>query len=227
MKPFSIVDLEKSKSSSVFVLNKTSGHEKGNVIISVSKKSGQGIDVVLIPSTFIPVNLTEQVSKTQLLDSSDFRSALSSRRLVLIDSDEAFKMLDTKVAQKELDKLYKDKEMFRNNVADLNTIHNEIEDTTGGMREMLSNLDGGTVDGDEVLKVRPVILQLLADLEDLGDEDSALSTLRNVENVTRSEYRYVYKNIPKKFKSIISYAEEQVKYLKKLKADKKAKKLGN
>lgn len=206
MKAISILQLEESSVKSVFVLNRTTGHEKGNIIISVAKKSGQGTDTVLIPDTFIPINLTEQVSKQQLIDSSDFRSALMSRRLQLVSSDDAEKALETSVARKELDKIYKDREVFRNNVMDLDNVSVEHEDNTQGMRDMmLSSADGAEVESN----FRPAILQLVADLEESNDQDAAISTLRNIEKVTTKEYRYVYKNVNKAHKELISYARAQ------------------
>lgn len=209
--------LESSKENTVYVKNKTTGSEKGQIIFSVPRKNGDGVVAVWVPNTWIPFPLSEQCSKSQLLDSSDFRKAINSRRLEIMDSKEAEEILSTKAAQKELDKIFKEQENFRNNVMDLDQIATEVEDTTGGMTDAFNEIKG-----EKSLEelVKPSILQLTVDLEETGDEDSAISTLRNIEDLNTKDFRYVYKTC-KKYKEISAYARTQHDRLKEIKRSKK------
>lgn len=219
LKKLSIASLQTLNDPHVFVINKTTGHEKGQVLITVSKINGQGNDTVIVPNTFIPVPLSEQVSKTQLLASSDFRSAVNRGSLQIVDTDGAEKILETRAAQRELARIRKQQESFRQNVVDLDEVYADIEDTTKGMRDMIGELEGGEKTLEDY--VQAPVLQLVVDLEESGDEDSAISTLRNIEKVSTKDLRYIYKNVNKKHKEIISYAKTEHDELKKARKAKK------
>ena len=62
-------ELEKLTSGGVYILNNTAGHERGKVVFTVPHANGQGHDTVIVPATFIPVDLLEQVSRRQLANS--------------------------------------------------------------------------------------------------------------------------------------------------------------
>lgn len=217
LKKLTLSQLENEKSNTVYLQNITTSHEKGQVIFNVPNSRGDGAVPVRVPDTWIPYPVTEHCTKNQLISSTDFRKSINARRLVIIDSKDAEKILESKAAQKELDRIYKEEENIRNNVMDLDQLHVEITDTTGGMRDAINEITG-----EKTLEelVKPSVLQLVADLEEMGDEDGAISTLRNIEKLTTKDYRYIYKQC-KKYKEISAYARLQHDTMKEAKRKKK------
>lgn len=69
----------------VWVINITEGNTRGPVSVTVEKQGG-GYDSVLIPDTWLPVNLVNEVSRNQLINSSHFRQALKSNMIRLVDN---------------------------------------------------------------------------------------------------------------------------------------------
>ncbi len=88
----SIEQLEEVEKGPVFVINATSGELGGNLLFSVPKLNGNGHDLIRVPKTFIPIDLSMQVSRQQLIASSEFRSTVN-KGLIKIASREYANML--------------------------------------------------------------------------------------------------------------------------------------
>ena len=73
-----------SDESKIYVLNKASG----DVNISLVHKHGNR-DLVTIPKTWIPVQVTNFAPKDSYIDSSDFRKLVNKGVLVLVKEVEA------------------------------------------------------------------------------------------------------------------------------------------
>lgn len=87
----------------LYVLN-TSGRKgiaPGNVNFTTYNGSGQ-VNVVSIPVTSIPLDLTTMASKTAILDSPEFRNLLTARMLAIVSTEEAEAALNSDDAQEEL-----------------------------------------------------------------------------------------------------------------------------
>ncbi len=95
--------LEKSESSSVWVLNNT--EPKGNVNITMNDGQGASL-VVTVPVTWIPIDLTTQATKTALINSPHFRRMLSINALLLVGDDQAEITMAAANAQKEAGRVY-------------------------------------------------------------------------------------------------------------------------
>jgi hypothetical protein len=76
----------------------------GEFNLTLYRRDGQS-ELVPIPKTFIPVNVTNFASPDMFIKSSDFRRAISSQRLVLIPQKEAEEELKTEDAVRELELL--------------------------------------------------------------------------------------------------------------------------
>lgn len=96
-----ISDLERTSKGSVFVINNLKQEVRGNIVIPVARKNGNGQDVVRVPPTFIPIDLTMQVSKSQLMESTEFRKTIANRLLLLVTPEYAETILDTPEGQEE------------------------------------------------------------------------------------------------------------------------------
>lgn len=97
-----IAELEETgEKGSVWVLNTMTGDMQGQLLINVPKKHGNGQDLVRVPKTFIPMDLTDQVSKGQLLESSEFRKTITGGLLKLITPEYADLVLGSDEGREE------------------------------------------------------------------------------------------------------------------------------
>ncbi|UAW96716.1 hypothetical protein pEaSNUABM22_00229 [Erwinia phage pEa_SNUABM_22] len=76
----------------MYVANRTD--PRGNVMFSAQDDMGQPVPV-LVPATFIPIDLTQQATKESLLKSTHLRRALQRNQLVIIDTESAENYLRT------------------------------------------------------------------------------------------------------------------------------------
>lgn len=156
--------LERSQSPSVWVMNITRGDARSIVHLTVPKLTGGGDDKVEIPVTSIPVNLTDQVPKRQLLASGNFRKAISRQFLRLISEEEAETLLSQPAAQKELNRLQSETDAF----------------TSGVPTVTFTNTDN----------IRPRIQSLTALMEE-GVEDEVIHTLNAIGELNKDEADYL------------------------------------
>ena len=92
----------------LYVLN-TSGRKgvpPGTVNFTTHNSSGQR-NVVGVPVTTIPVELTTMSTKSAILDSPEFRNLLSARMLTLVDAQAAEEALQGEFAQDEIRRVRK------------------------------------------------------------------------------------------------------------------------
>lgn len=90
---------------SIYVLNTSclESGDKATIIININ--DGTRRDFFKMPPTFIPMAVTDVIPVSKLLDSRDFREALSKGMLTLIDPDQAEQYLTTSDAQQEYENL--------------------------------------------------------------------------------------------------------------------------
>lgn len=100
-------ELEKSEVGPVWVINNTGDvlDMAANLMFSVPKINGTGTDPVRVPRTFIPLDLTQQVPKKQLMQSSEFRNTVRKGHLRLVSPEYAAAVMKLPDAQAELQRL--------------------------------------------------------------------------------------------------------------------------
>ena len=98
-------ELEMSEKGSVWVLNNTRDNLEGKVICSIPKKNGNGADIIRVPRSFIPFDLTQQVGRSQLLESAEFRKTVNTKLIKLITPEYAAVLLGTDEAKEEQQRL--------------------------------------------------------------------------------------------------------------------------
>jgi len=178
-KTVSINELEKSTKGPVWVLNQTTGKSKGDVIFICSKLSGSGTDTIKVPMTFIPINLTEQVTRRQLVESSEFRRSISIGLLTAIDIESAEKLLRQPGVSEEKRRLMNEKMLIEPDTA-REEVHMHMAD---GSSEPDEN---GKIDG-----VTAVVVAMCDNIEDKQQVEIA-NTLRTLESeLTTKDYGYV------------------------------------
>lgn len=96
LRNYSLAALEaKPDAGPVWVVNSSKGERRGDVVLTVARKSGIGSDAIVVPATFIPLDLTMIVSRNQLLSDNQFRQALHNQLLRLVDPDDCAEMFET------------------------------------------------------------------------------------------------------------------------------------
>lgn len=109
--PYTIRELEKHLSTEgnqhdgIYVLNTTPSNDRGRqerISIAVPKPGNLGIDVVVIPSTDMPINILDQVPKDSILQSSEFRRSLRQGVLTLVNPEEGDKYYQKESNRRDL-----------------------------------------------------------------------------------------------------------------------------
>lgn len=84
-----IQELEREELGGVYVVNNTPASARADVVFTLYKTNGQGMDNVFVPAISHPLDLTQQVTRKQLLSASEFRRALGGGQLRLV-TEEAY-----------------------------------------------------------------------------------------------------------------------------------------
>jgi len=199
-------DLENRTKGSIYVLNNTRQPEQGEVSFTVPKLGQSGVDNVVVPSTFIPIDLMEQVSRKQLMESSEFKKAVRGKVLLLITDEYARELLS------EEDATYEQERLFNQSQATMNMAQSMEGMQTGDMlhpelaRRQVSNADNDVIEG-----ISPKVAAVLSTLEESNDERGAISSLRTVEStLTDKDFAYVVKQCGSKYSILKEWARKRL-----------------
>lgn len=97
-------ELEEQEDGSLFVLNNT--EPRGEIIFNVTMGKGRDYTVV-VPDTWIPFDLSSQARKSEIIDSPDFRRAITKRYIVVVSTKSADEfMRNNEYAEAELERVY-------------------------------------------------------------------------------------------------------------------------
>ncbi len=167
-------ELEQSEIGGVYCLNTTPEKRRSTVVFTVAKLHGTGADNVFIPSMMPPIELTTMVTRKQLLNSSEFRRAVS-RKLITLITKEYFDQLMREEGAQEI-------------------VAREIHNLTRAPEQDASQgrSDEAGVDDDAGVspKVQLMLDQLLA-----GDitERTLINNFRSAGNLTKEDAKFVWK----------------------------------
>ena len=96
-------DLEISSDTRLFVLN--NAEPRGDILITISKDKGRD-QLIVVPPTWIPMDLTMQCRREDILNSPDFRRVLARQFIIAVDPDQSEAFLAENItAQNELDRV--------------------------------------------------------------------------------------------------------------------------
>jgi hypothetical protein len=164
----SLRDLEEAKSSSVWILNRT--NPRGRICMTVADGLG-GATVMNIATTWIPVDLTTQATKENLLKNPTFRRLVTKGAIWLISEEQAEQAMRDPDAQEEAKKVYS----MMNDASDMDMlpeVKKVIDEKTGNISGFALNI----VDSE------------------LSEQD-ALNSIRNQEGaLSREDYEYIVRN---------------------------------
>jgi hypothetical protein len=182
----------------IWVLNTSQGDRRGNVFFPVPNQTGTREDTVTVFTTAAPTNLTDQVTRKQLLDSSSFRKAVNHNLLALITSEHAAKMLEDPMMREEYQRV---KQL---------SVGSATSEAQFGVGKETSPVEAVVLDADIG---NPV--QQFADLMDTMDDRAALMSLRNMGVLKIEEYRHILKRARElRYEVTGKHAAEEIKKIK-------------
>lgn len=205
MMSISINELERTKVGPVWVLNKSEGKHKGDIIFVCSKINGAGTDTIKVPLTYLPINLTEQVTRKQLLESSEFRRSIMINLVVVISEEDANSLLSMPGAREEKTRLLRESQM----------IDSALHETSVGM------LSGGGEGDDNAPNDNAVDTQgkidgvlasvvMLAENMESKNQIEIANSLRTMDSeLSKEDYEYIRNRaIDLKYKKLAKFCRQ-------------------
>lgn len=107
LKRLTIRQAELSDDSRLYVLNQSRAPRRGNINLTINGHGGEK-NSIQAPVTYIPIDLSNQLEKTLILRSPNFRRLHASGYLSIVDADDAEKFLQRPEVQREYKKIYGD-----------------------------------------------------------------------------------------------------------------------
>lgn len=223
-----LAELEQKSIGPVWVMNTSEkSGDAAQILISVPKVNGTGVDVVRIPRTFIPIDLTMQVPRAQLLNAAEFRKTLQKGLINLASEPYAKALLSTsdgKAEQRRIENALMQAQVAADNatVASGDSEDDDYFDPNNMEEENAASKAAQTKKTEEKVQrdAQPEVnlkLQNLANtaLEQKHSEQQIRSAIRNYGKKMNNEE---FKFLASKFKS----KEKVIALLKELKAKQKA-----
>jgi len=168
--------LEKSDHASVWVFNLSGSAELKDFkrgIINISVNDGIGNTISLrVPITWVPVDLTTQVTKTALVMNPQFRRLASAGILKIISEESALEIVSTPEGRKETVKVH------------------AAEKYSGDLGDSGINVDNDVI---STSNINAIVISVV-NRDDL-DEDACISVLEGHEmTMNTSDFEYLAKN---------------------------------
>ena len=162
-KYLTVTDIEMQEGNApIWALNGSSQSEvgqAGEVHVGIPKVNGSSkIDALHLPQTFLPICLTEQIPRSQLIASSEFRGAVNSRLLILITAEYAEEILQSEGVEDEKERLFQLRRQVRDATAARSITQSgadivntaELEDATQKIEGSTDTEDTGLSTGFEM-----------------------------------------------------------------------------
>lgn len=174
-----IQDVERSgEFGGVYCMNITPATQRSQIVFTVAKLHGDGLDNVFIPATGFPIELTAQVTKRQLLNSSEFRRAVNQKHIQLVTSDYFNEMMAEEGSHEEVQSAMSEMTTTIDAVQGVSSAKAALEDQQ-----------------DEVNRVHPQV-ELVVEQLNAGDlrEMDALGKLRGLGDLNKRSFQHISKN---------------------------------
>jgi len=181
--------------------------QQGEVHIGIPKTNGTKLDDLFLPMTWLPICLTDQIPRKQLLDSSEFRDAVNSKVLQLITEEHAKLLLSQDGADEEAERLDERKRQIEEATA-ARTIQDSGAEIVS-MQELADRAKGGasiesndrSVREEKESPVEPGFAMFVETLITMPDAE-ALNKIRARNSAKRSEITYMLDRLRHKEKVV-------------------------
>lgn len=165
-------------SEHVFVYNNTDktsqNHKLSYILLPLDDKR-----TIRIENRKIPMDLTEQATKEEIINNSIFMDLLSSRQILICPEKEAFEVRSTEFAKKEL-------AAMRENTAPT------LDELFG--RKDIEVLEEKTVSSEmQPVEVNLTVLECM-NREDMSQEERYSTIRNNAESLNKTDWKYIYDN---------------------------------
>ena len=200
----SLRELEQQGKGSIFVINATRGDRRGNIVLSVARTQGTGFDTMMIPMTWIPIELTTLASYAQLIADSSFRQAVATEMIHVVNAEQAQNYLESNEAARQ-EAIHVQRRMTNTTFAET------VDDSSGTELEIeVPSVDADTW-GDqqeEISAPMQAVLQQFLAAQDLNKREkesayaSLYSQIRRLGEQPREVYLWLHRetrNHDKKF----------------------------
>ena len=191
--PLTIAQAEEHKSSEVWVVNKTRGEKRSQIVFTAVGDASGTVITLNVPLTWIPVMLTSSIPKRYLLDSIGLRSAVEKKLIEIIPPDVAHELMDSKLAKKEkarLDGMNETMEALARRSSTLGAVEMIQVDRSGANPAMTLNSPSSQPQDAETA-VAGLIVAFCGSMTAESDEDNAINTLLSFGPRNKAEYAAV------------------------------------
>ncbi len=203
----------------------------GEVLLAIPKRNGTGQpDPLRMPQTWLPQELTRDIPRQRLLQSSEFRKAVSSRLIGLIDEETARRLLRQGGAVEEQQRLTAQTKHIRDagaarTIADSNATiaradgvkDDDDEDRSGRNKTVvIDNDDDHTVAelaASGVEDFEPGITQqfkMFVDKISRTNDANAKLEIKGRRSFTKKEMAFMDRNIPRGFKATLAMIQKNL-----------------
>lgn len=197
MNRLTIADIENEATNSpIWALNGSAEvREAADIVIAIPKLNGASIDQLTLQSTWLPICLTEQISRAQLLAASEFRKAVNRGLVILISEDDAKKIMEGDGADEETERLREHATRVRDAVASRG-IHNDTVSILSGA-ELQAKTAEPAVEANEM---DPGFI-IFYDSLTLKNDIETMNAIRTRAKFRRPEVQYMATHLIEKPKS--------------------------
>lgn len=220
LKEITMSELEQTDKGAVWVLNSALRSEyeiEGEILVNVPSSQGRP-DLVKIPQSWLPFEMTSKFPKSRILDSVEFRSAVGKGLITVISEADAHAMLRQEGAKEERARLKAQDAHIKaagsvRSIADANvsiTNPNELNRTNGvpvethggadqpSLARQIAASNGQALDENGL---KPNFVTFFNKMKLQQDMD-ALNSYRNKGRFSRRELRWMRDNLPAHPKTI-------------------------
>lgn len=193
MATVTITDLERKKKGPIYAINSSKPPRRGNLVIPIDDRKDQ----IVIPMTWVPIDLVEHADRSKILGSTQFRQSILRGDVTLLSEKEAAGLMSRDGAHEELG---------RARAFQINSVP-----STRDPMEMAASVP----QVDLASQVSPPVYTLIETMA-TNSEIEVLNTLRNMGTMQRNEYKAVYTRAKELgFKKLKAYCKEQKELLKR------------
>lgn len=171
--------------------------EIADVLIGIPKLNGSKVDTLRVPATWLPVCLTEQIPRAQLLASAEFRQSVSSGILILIDPAYAQEVLEQDGAVEEQARLRETEQRVRDALSARGLHTDNVSLISGAELASTTPNSGQEIAANELDPAFVIFFESLAEKTDMD----TMNAIRTRARFRRQEIRYMANHLIEKPKS--------------------------